>query len=84
VHRRDEPQRTSSITSGPFGRRRATPPNAEDDTVEEAERAVRRLRSKLTRGVAPTASFRRRRRGGTHRVLVELDADEALALAEHL
>jgi hypothetical protein len=58
--------------------------DAGDDTAQEADRAIRRLRTKLAREIAPSASFRRKRRGSTHRVLVELDADEALALAERL
>lgn len=57
---------------------------AEDDTAQEADRAVRRLGSKLRRAGAPGAKLKRVRRGGAWRVIIELDADEALALAGHL
>lgn len=57
---------------------------AEDDTAQEADRAVRRLGSKLRRAGAPGAKLKRVRRGGTWRVTIELDADEALELAAHL
>lgn len=64
--------------------RRRAGAEAEDDTAEEADRAVRRLGSRLRAAGAPHASLRRVRRGSRWLVLVELDPDEALALASHV
>ena len=57
---------------------------ADEDTAEEADKAVRRLGPRLRHAGAPNASLRRVRRGSRYRVLVELDPDEAMALAERL
>ena len=54
---------------------------AEDDSAEEADKAVRRLGAKLRRSGAPGAKLRRVRRGGAWRIAIELDPDEAAALA---
>lgn len=54
---------------------------AEDDTAQEADKAVRRLGAKLRKSGAPGAKLRRVRRGGAWRIAVELDPDEAAALA---
>jgi hypothetical protein len=56
----------------------------EDDTADGANKAVRRLGSKLRKSGAPGAKLRRVRRGGAWRVVIELDPDEAAALAAHL
>ena len=53
----------------------------EDDTADEADKAVRRLGAKLRKSGAPGAKLRRVRRGGAWRVVIELDPDEAAALA---
>ncbi|MBN8613606.1 MAG: hypothetical protein J0L92_23625 [Deltaproteobacteria bacterium] len=57
---------------------------AEDDTADEADKAVRRLGAKLRKAGAPGAKLRRVRRGSAWRVLIELDADEAAALASRV
>ena len=57
---------------------------AEDDSATAADKAVRRLGAKLRKAGARGAKLRRMRRGGTWRVVVELDADEAAALAAAL
>lgn len=54
---------------------------AEDDTADEADKAVRRLGAKLRKSGAPGAKLRRVKRGGAWRVVIELDPDEAAALA---
>ncbi len=54
---------------------------AEDDTADEADKAVRRLGAKLRKSGAPGAKLRRVRRGGAWRIAIELDPDEAAALA---
>lgn len=57
---------------------------ADSDTVAETDAAVRKLGPKLRKAGAPTATLRRVGRGDRCRVRVDLDPDEAVALARYL
>ena len=57
---------------------------AEDDTVAEADAAVRKLGARLRKAGAATAALRRVRKHGRYMVAVLLDPDEAVAVAEAL
>lgn len=64
--------------------RRREREEASDDTVEEANTAVRKLGAAMRRNGARGATAKRVRRNGVFLVRVELDPDEAVALAASL
>jgi hypothetical protein len=57
---------------------------AESDTAQDANRAVRKLGPKLRSHGAPTAKLQQRRKGSRYVVRIELDPDEAMALWEQV